>query len=336
MAEFATATQMESLLMNDQTSLVWVSTQNHTRATIPEVAIIILNWNGRDDTLACLASLNHLDYPAYQIIVVDNGSDDDSVSSIRSAYPQVTLIETGNNLGYVGGNNVGLNYACTLGTDYALLLNNDTEVSPNFLSLLVAAAEADLDVAIVGPLIYYFDQPERVWSAGGVIDWRRGNTYLLGLNEPDKGQFGSTSRPVDFVTGCALLIKLPVIEQVGLLDPRFFAYYEETEWCARVARAGFKILLVPQARIWHKISVVAREASPQVHYYMTRNRLLFLKLTKMGLFPWLKTIFDFSRTLLSWTVKPKWRHKAPQRRAMLQAISDYRRGNFGRVEVLKG
>jgi hypothetical protein len=328
---------MGRVVINGQTSLASILSESNTTLTKkPEVAIIILNWNGLVDTLACLASLSCLDYPDYNLVVVDNASSDDSVAAIRSAYPQVTLIESGDNLGYVGGNNVGLDYARTLGADYALLLNNDTEVSPDFLSLLVEAAEADPAVGIVGPLIYYFDQPERVWSAGGVIDWQRGNTYLLGLNEPDRRQFGSTPFAVDYVTGCALLIKMPVVEQVGLLDPRFFAYYEETEWCARVARAGFKILLVPQAKIWHKISLVAREASPQVHYYMTRNRLLFLKLTKMGLFPWLKTIFDYSRTLLSWTIKPKWRSKAPQRRAMLQAISDYRRGNFGRVEVLNG
>ncbi|HXV42076.1 MAG TPA: glycosyltransferase family 2 protein, partial [Anaerolineae bacterium] len=98
-------------------------------------------------------------------------------------------------------------------------------------------------------------------------------------------------------------------------------------------RAGFKILLVPQAKIWHKISLVAREASPQVHYYMTRNRLLFLKLAGMGLLPWLNTVFDFTRTLISWTVKPKWPPKVVQRQAMIQAILDYGRGNFGRIKV---
>lgn len=327
---------MGCVVINSQTSLASALFESSAPIKTSKVAIIVLNWNGRTDTLACLASLSRLDYPTYKIIVVDNGSSDDSVVTIRAAYPQVILIETGDNLGYVGGNNVGLDYARTLSADYALLLNNDTEVAPEFLSLLVQAAEADPAVGIVGPIIYYYDRPDVVWSAGGVIDWHLGNTYLLGLNEPDHGQFGLTPHLVDFVTGCALLIKMPVIKQVGLLDPRFFAYYEETEWCARVTRFGFKILLVPRAKIWHKISLVAREVSPQVHYYMTRNRLLFLKLTGMGFFPWLKTIFDYSRTLLSWTIKPKWRHKAPQRRAMLQAIADYRRGHFGRVEVLKG
>ncbi|HEX9921951.1 MAG TPA: glycosyltransferase family 2 protein [Anaerolineae bacterium] len=302
--------------------------------TAPCVAIIVVNWNRRADTLACLSSLDRLQYPNYDIVVIDNDSTDDSVSAIRAAHPQVTLIEIGENLGFVGGNNVGLDHARTLGADYALLLNNDTEVAPEFLQLLVEAAEADPQVGIAGPLIYYFDRPDMVWSAGGAIDWAGGSTRMLGLNEQDHGQFDAAPHPVDFVTGCALLIKMALVEQVGMLDPRFFAYYEETEWCVRATRAGQKILLVPRARIWHKISLTAREASPQVHYYMVRNRLLFLKLARMGPGPWVRTLlFDYARTLLSWTLKPQWRHKASQRQAMVQAILDFGRGRFGKVEV---
>jgi GT2 family glycosyltransferase len=265
--------------------------------------------------LSCLASLSRLDYPVYDIVVVDNGSSDNSAAAIRADYPHLTLIETGENLGYVGGNNVGLQQAQSMGATYALLLNNDTEVSPDFLTLLVETAERELLAAIVGPTIYYFDRPEVIWSAGGVIDWRQGQTSMLGLDEVERGQFGQLPRPVDFVTGCALLIKMSVVAQVGLLDPRFFAYYEETEWCVRVSRAGFKILHVPLAKIWHKISPIAREASPQVHYYMSRNRLLFLQLSRAVTVAWLNTLlFDYGRTLLSWSLKPQWRHKAPQRR----------------------
>ena len=299
-----------------------------------KVAMIVVNWNGLKDTLACLASLAQLDYPNSVLIVVDNGSTDNSVATLQAAYPQVVLIATGENLGYVGGNNRGLEYARQVGADYALLLNNDTEVSPDFLKLLVEAAEQDSQIGIVGPTIYYFDQPETIWSAGGAINWQQGNMYMIGLNQVDRGQFGQLPRPVSFVTGCALLIKMTIVEQVGPLDPRFFAYYEETEWCVRVSRAGFKILHVPSAKIWHKISLVAREASPQVHYYMTRNRLLFLRLSQAGISSWLHIMFNYSRTLLSWTLKPKWRrHKAPQRQAMVQAILDYRRGRFGKVNL---
>ena len=132
----------------------------------PRVIIIVLNWNRRDDTLACLASLSELDYPSYEIIVIDNGSGDDSVSAIRASFPRLTLAETGENLGYVGGNNLGLGYAKAVRADYALLLNNDTEVAPDFVRILVDAAQVEPAIGIAGPTIYYYGQPD-VISWGG-------------------------------------------------------------------------------------------------------------------------------------------------------------------------
>jgi len=301
---------------------------------LPKVAIIILNWNGLDDTLPCLESLHGMDYPNSEIIVVDNGSVDESVPVIRQRFPAMTLLENGQNLGYAGGNNVGLRYALAHGMDYALLLNNDTEVAPDFLYHMTGAAEADLTVGIAGPTIYYHQRSDQIWSAGGAIDWRRGKTWLVGLDEPDTGQFGVASREVDFVTGCALLVKRAVMEQVGLLDERFFLYYEEAEWCVRVRQAGFKIVHVPQAKVWHRIPLDGRESSPLVHYYMTRNRLLFLKATGAGLRAWLHTLIaEYLRTLISWSVQPKWRCKQAQRRAMLQAIGDTWRGRWGKQHI---
>ena len=300
----------------------------------PSVAIIILNWNNASDTIECLRSVAELTYDNFITVVVDNGSSDNSVIEIRQAYPEVMLIEANRNLGFVGGNNVGLELAKVNKADYTLLLNNDTEVSPDFLDRLVTVIEADPTIGIVGPTIYYFDRPNVVWSAGGAIDWQHGSTRMLGLNEKEQGQFGEQPRPVDFVTGCALLIRMSLLDQIGVLDPRFFAYYEETEWCVRVARAGYQVLHVPTAKVWHKISLVTRESSPLVHYYMTRNRLLFLKLSQAGRRAWFNTlIVDYARTLLSWSLKPKWRRqKASQRKVMFQAIRDYRRGIFGKSE----
>lgn len=298
----------------------------------PRVIIILLNWNRCADTLACLASLARLDYAAHQIVVVDNGSTDGSAAAVRVAFPTVTVIELAENQGYVGGNNAGLDYARTADADYALLLNNDTEVAPDFLSHLVQAAEADATVGIAGPTIYYFGQPDVVWSAGGLIDRQRGSTRMIGLGEVDRGQFGQAPRPVDFVTGCALLIKLSLVERIGPLDERFFAYFEETEWCLRAARAGYKIIQVPKARIWHKISPEARAASPMVHYYMTRNRLLFLQAARAGWRAWGHTLFlDYLRTLSSWSLRPKWRGQRAQRNAMALAIWDYFTGHLGRA-----
>jgi len=301
---------------------------------VPRVTIIVLNWNGLADTLECLGSLSRLDYPAYEVIVVDNGSTDGSPAAIRERFPDVELIENGKNRGFTGGNNVGLRRALEQGTDYALLLNNDTEVAPDFLQLLVQAADADPRVGIGGPTIYYFDQPRTVWSAGGGIDWRRGKTRMLGLNELDAGQFGEEPREVDFVTGCALLVKRAVMEQAGLLDERFFAYYEETEWCVRARHAGFSIVHVPKAKVWHKIPLDGRDSSPLVHYYMTRNRLLFLRAAGAGWRVWGHVLFvQYLRRLIIWSVRPKWQSKRAQRRAMVRAINDACRGRWGEQPV---
>lgn len=298
----------------------------------PRVVIILLSYNHSELTQACLDSLLKIDYPAYEILVVDNGSTDGAAEEIRGRYPQVGFIQNETNLGFVGGNNIGLRYAQSVEADYALLLNNDTEVAADFLSRLVSAAEADASVGVAGPTIYYYDRPNVVWSAGGAIDWRRGSTRMVGLDETDRGQFGLEARPMDFVTGCALLVKMAAVKQAGALDERFFAYYEETEWCVRIARAGYKIVHVPLSKVWHKISPVSRAASPSVHYYMTRNRLLFLRLSGAGWQAWTHTLFaEYLRTLLSWSLKPQWKGQAPQRKAMLMGIKDYLAGHQGRV-----
>jgi GT2 family glycosyltransferase len=297
----------------------------------PSVLIIILNWNGKEDTLVCLKSLQQIDYPNVSLLVIDNASSDDSVAVLRQAYPNVRLLENQANLGFVGGNNQGLEIAAQEGYDYAFLLNNDTEVAPDFLSHLVGVAKSDPKIGIVGPNIYYFTEPRILWSAGGRVDWQSGETTMIGIGLEQSG-LGETPYAVDFVTGCALLIKMSVVAQAGPLDKRFFLYYEETEWCVRVTRAGYRILLVPAAKIWHKISPKAREDSPQVHYYMTRNRLLFLRCIRASWRAWAVTWFQNIRTLLSWTLRPKWRCKAPQRRAMFQAVVDFSRGQFGKVE----
>ncbi len=302
-----------------------------TRNDWPSVAIIILNWNGREDTLACLESLARLEYPSFHIIVVDNGSTDGSPETIRRAFPQTEVLETGANLGYAGGNNRGLKAALARPFPYILLLNNDTLVAPDFLTHLVRAA--DRTAGIVGPTIYYADRPEVIWTAGGAIDWRRGDTRMIGLDAVDRGQFGTVPREVDFVSGCAMLVRRDVPERIGLLDERFFLYYEEVEWCVRARRAGFRILHVPQAKVWHRIAPQAQAESPTVHYYMTRNRLLFLALTGAGWRAWLSTAADYVRTLLSWSLRPRWRHKGRQRRAMARAIADAWRGRWGPLQA---
>lgn len=295
----------------------------------PRVLIIILCYNGVALTLACLESLRQMRYPNADVLVVDNASRDDTPTLVRARFPEVAVIETGANLGFAAGNNVGLRHALAQGYDYALLLNNDTEVAPDFLDALVDAAESDPAIGIAGPTITYYEQPETIWSAGGLIDWRHGRSAMRGIGERDTGQYHAMG-DVDFVTGCALLCKRAVLERAGLLDERFFMYYEETEWCVRAARAGFRIVHVPASRVLHKIPLDARADQPYVAYYMTRNRLLFLRATRAAPQTWLHALLlQDARTCLSLSLRPKWRARRPHRDAMLRGWGDFWRGRFG-------
>ena len=295
----------------------------------PRVLIIVLCYNGVDLTLACLESLGRISYPDADVLVVDNASSDGTPARVRAAFPRAEVIETGVNGGFAAGNNVGLRRALERGYDYALLLNNDTEVAPDFLDLLVAAAEADPQIGAAGPLICYYEQPEVIWSAGGVIDWRNGTSSMRGIGERDSGQYAAPAQ-VDFVTGCALLCKRAALERAGLLDERFFMYYEETEWCVRIGRAGMRIVHVPAARLLHKIPLNDRSDRPYVAYYMTRNRLLFLRQTLAPARTWLRALLlQDARTILSLSLRPKWRARRPHRNAMLRAWRDFWRGRVG-------
>ncbi len=296
----------------------------------PLVYTIIVNWNGKADTLACLDSLSKIDYRNMRILVVDNGSHDGSADAIQTQFPQLEFRQNHRNFGFVGGNNAGMKHAMSVGADYVLLLNNDTLVSQDFLTRLVDVAEKDYQVGALGPTIYYHETPEVIWSAGGEIDWRNGSTKMTGIGEVDSGQFGTEPREVDFITGCAMLVKTDILKKVRLLDDSFFMYYEEVEWCVRFQRAGYAINHVPTAKIWHKINPEAREASASVHYYMTRNRLIFLKKTRANWRAWGVTLFgDYLRTLVSWSIRPQWRNKALQRKAMIAAICDFFLGKSG-------
>lgn len=301
---------------------------------MPTVLIVVLNWNGCEDTLACLESLVGLDYPSYSVLVVDNGSTDLSVVSIRERYPEVELIETGENLGYAAGNNVGLRYALEHQYAYVLLLNNDTEVASDFLTPLVTICEQDATIGAVGPKIYFHSQPDTLWAAGAVIDWGSGGrTYMRGMQEVDRGQFDDVE-DVDFVTGCACLVRTSILSKVGLLDERFGMYYEETEWCTRIVRAGWRIVYVPNSKVWHKVQIERQDRSPRITYYMARNRLLFLRATHASLATWLYAIFiQDLRTWLSWRIRPKWRQRAAQRIAMQRAWMDFLRGHFGMTSL---
>jgi len=243
----------------------------------PKVSIIILNWNGLDDTAHCLESLEKMTHPNYDIVVVDNGSKGNDAQILRKKFKDyIHIIENDKNYGFAEGCNIGMRYALkNSAPDYILLLNNDTTVAPDFLAEMVKIAESDPLIGIAGPKIYFYDAPNKIQSVGAQIDWSNGQSFSVGHNEIDMGQFDNI-REVDWVYGCALLIKRTTIEDIGLLDPAYFAYVEEVDWCVRCKKSGHKVVFIPQAKIWHKGHFGPDEVSSLPLYYMTRNRLLFM------------------------------------------------------------
>lgn len=264
-----------------------------------DVAIVILNWNGKKDTLECLESVYSLQFTVecIKIIVVDNGSTDGSVAEISKRYKQslrpyglkdIKILRNHQNLGFAEGNNVGIKEALENGADYVMLLNNDTLVGENLMEELLKVAESDPQIGMVSPKIYFapgfefhkdrYQENERgkvLWYAGGMIDWNNVYGSHRGVDEVDKGQYEKTEE-TDFATGCCLLVKREVFEKIGFLDGRYFFYLEDLDFCQRAKRAGYKIIYAPKAVLWHKNAASSgRPGSPLHEYYQTRNRLLF-------------------------------------------------------------
>ncbi|MEK7263729.1 MAG: glycosyltransferase family 2 protein [Bacteroidota bacterium] len=221
---------------------------------LPLVYIIVLNWNGKSDTVECLHALRNITYTNYKIIVVDNASTDGSVEAIRAEFSDAEIIVNNENLRYAGGNNVGIKYALQNGADYVLLLNNDTIVEKKFLAELVQRAENDKRVGIAGSKIYYYGDKNRLWYAGGIIEWKKGWISHRGIRELDTQQYNMDSE-TDYITGCCMLVRRNVIEQIGILDEAYFIYGEDADWCMRVKNANFRLMYIPSSVVWHKVSV---------------------------------------------------------------------------------
>ncbi len=295
----------------------------------PKVISVILNTNRREDTLACLESLRAGSYPNHSGIVLDNHSQDGSVEAIATRFPGVKLIELQDNLGYAGNNNVGIQAAVEQGADWVFVLNEDTILDPGCMARLVEVGERDPAIGVVGPMVYHYDEPDVIQSAGGTLNKKWEGDHL-GKNEPDRGQF-SNPHPVDWISGCAIMVRKSAIEQAGVIDARFFYYWEETEWCVRIGRAGWKIVHVPQAKLWHKGVQRDYKPKPSLTYYDTRNHLLLLSKHNAPLPAWINTWFQILRTITSWSVKPKWRSMAEHRDAMWQGMIDFLRRRWGQM-----
>lgn len=285
----------------------------------PMVAIVILNWNGWEDTIECLESLYQINYSNYRIVLVDNNSSNDSILKIKDycsgkikvksnffdynkdnkpirvkeynkeesefkadkedlTGDHLILIKNDENYGFAEGNNIGIRYALqTLNADYVLLLNNDTVVDKDFLGKMVNTGENSSNIGIIGPKIYYYNEPNKIWCIGGKIDWKLARGLHVGTNEVDTDQYNEI-KEFDYVSGSAFLVKREIIDKVGLMDKKFFLYFEETDLALRASQNGYKNVYDPKAKIWHKVSKSGGGLSKPIGlYYITRNRWLFMK-----------------------------------------------------------
>ncbi len=248
----------------------------------PRVAVVIINWNGLADTSECLDSLRDTTYLNHETIVMDNGSSGDDARVLQERFGDSThLIASEKNLGFAGGCNLAMREALARGVDYVLLLNNDVTVDTRFLDELVGAAERLPDAAALCPKMYFHDRPTVICSTGGRVNPWAGTARQVGRGEKDRGQYEQVAVR-DYADGACMLIRREALERVGLLDEEYFAYWEETDWCARAGEMGLKSYYVPNARIWHK---AARSQAPDAQYYylFRRNALLFLRKRKSRL-----------------------------------------------------
>ncbi|ABK99712.1 glycosyltransferase family 2 protein [Pelobacter propionicus] len=244
------------------------------------VYIVILNWNGLEDTSECLKSCRELTYSNFRIVVVDNASNGNEADELAARFSDIELIKLDSNLGYAGGNNAGIRHALNQGADSVWLLNNDTVVESSTLGALVHELYASDNVGCVGSKIYYFDRPDILWFAGGFVDRARGLAGHTGQNERDIGQH-DVMKDVGYITGCSLLISREILTTVGMLDEDFFLLFEDTDFCSRVQMAGYFTRYVPESKLWHKVSRSIGNNSLRYEYYIYRNSLLFVE--KLGL-----------------------------------------------------
>lgn len=295
----------------------------------PLVHIVVLNWNGSEDTIKCINSLKQLDYSNFEIVVVDNGSVDDSVA-VLSQIHKITLITNSDNLGFTGGNNVAIRRAMELGAEYVWLVNSDVTVSSDCLSKMIAVAEKDPQIGLISPIIYFAEKPQRPQYCVGVLDYPYYDIReSFDLSAARRLQADHPERIM--LWGTALLIRRETIKTIGFLDDYFFAYFEDFDYCVRSLKANFKNIAVFDASVWHENPVEFGKRKPHYYYYHTRNDIFFIKkqihsvLTRLKVLRWR---FLRCRPLLA-----NLKHDPLLVNALLAGLWDGWRGVTGRYDA---
>jgi GT2 family glycosyltransferase len=238
----------------------------------PPTGVVVLHWGDARETLACLRSIAASGFPARPLVVVDNGTGALVAAEVEAAAPGAELLRLPENLGYAGGNNAGIRRALAARASYVVLVNNDALLEPGCLDVLVGVAvDGGPRVAAVGAKVLSAADPTTLWMAYGRLTYRAALVDRVGQGERDGPRF-ATLREADWVSGCVLLLTRPALEEVGLLDERFFAYHEDVDWCTSARARGYRILFAPAARVIHRGG-----GSVATRYLTARNTVLFAR-----------------------------------------------------------
>jgi GT2 family glycosyltransferase len=246
-------------------------------AKLPGVEIVVLNYNGKALAERCLQSIAESPYANKEVILVDNGSTDGSVEYLRSRFPGVVVLQNVENLGIAGGRNRGFIEAIRRGAGYVLSLDNDTRIDPKMIQALVTAAESDSHIGIVGPKTYMDDDSGRMQCAGGTITYTQNVCSERGRDEIDRGQYGR-AQDVDYFPGFGFMARREVFQKLNFLDERFYGYgHEDTDFCVRAAKLGYRVMYVPDAVMWHRGSATIGHYSPRKKYLEAVNSVYFVR-----------------------------------------------------------
>ena len=243
----------------------------------PGVGIVILNHNGKQLTVKCLKSVLNSPYPKKDILLVDNASADGSVEHLSALFPQILIIENRENLGVAGGRNRGFREAVRRGNKYALSLDNDAYIDPHLIDELVATAESDPKIGVVGPKTYSDDGSGRIQCAGGRITYTQNVCSHRGAGKIDRGQYDRIE-DVDYFPGFGFMARCEVFEELNFIDENFYGYgHEDTDFCLRAAQLGYRVVYVPQAVMWHQGSATIGSYTPRKKYLEAVNSVYLVR-----------------------------------------------------------
>lgn len=266
-----------------------------------KVGIVLLNYGNYDLTLECINSIKLSTYKNYEIIVVDNNSPDHSGKRLAQLNG-IRFLQMEENLGFAAGNNRGIEIAISDGCEYVMLLNNDTVIDCKMIEMLLSKADSH---TVVVPKMYYFDaegKKDILWYAGGILKFKSSDGIHIGGRQQDSEEF-SMEKKVTFATGCCMLLHKKVIEQVGFLREEYFMYCEDTDYSIRLNKSDIRILYIPDAKLWHKVSSSSGgEMSKFIVYYIVRNKIYCAIINNLGI----KTCLYIVAETLYRTLKAKF------------------------------